>query len=211
MTGMLIVYDADGNVVGTRDYQVIYDPDTLEPIGLADYSAHEENGGEASDWGMVLTYDHVFDKKGNETQVLRDPQPVKGCKVWPEWIGGYAHFFKVELDGPPGNKRIKALVHKNSGHRRERSSIEAAIAERINDKKVEAKKRGDDFRKEAKAKGLPRNVVDAMPDPEPEPADLRDLLGGPDRPLQLDDQGHTKPRAAKSQKPNLPVIAVGKG
>ena len=51
--------------------------------------------------------------------------PAQG--TWPEWIGGRAHDFKVELQG----KQIKALVHKASGHRRERAPVEAEISRRI--------------------------------------------------------------------------------
>jgi hypothetical protein len=187
MLRSLIAYNAAGEVVGTLDQLVRYD-DEGDVLGVVDFEAQESAGRKLRDVWEVST--------------------AVGSATWPEWLGAKAHNFTVELDA---DKRIKALVHKDSGHRRERADIEAAIQGRINDKKAEAKKRGDDMRKDAKAKGLPRNVVDAMPDPEPEPADLRDLVGGPDRPLLLDEDGHTKPKAAKSQKPSLPVISVGKG
>ena len=48
--------------------------------------------------------------------------------MWPEWLGGAAQDFRVELAGKAGHKHIAALVHKKSGHRRERAAIEAAIA-----------------------------------------------------------------------------------
>jgi hypothetical protein len=43
-------------------------------------------------------------------------------------------------------------------------------------------------------------------DPEPGAADIRDLVGGPDRPLLLDENGKTMARP-KVERPNLPVVA----
>jgi hypothetical protein len=158
--GQVLHYDAAGNVTGTTDWMVLYD-ETPErkPIGLVDFAAHEEAGGEMTD---------IF--------ILGDPD-TKGCKVWPEWLGGAAYDFRVELEGPAGKKRIKALVHKTSGYRRERADIEAAIAERI----------------EAAGDG---------------PADISDLVGGPDRPLLIGVDGKTKPRPAGPARPHLPVAGV---
>lgn len=110
MPGMLIAYDADGNVVATLDYMVATDDDG-NTVGLVDFAAHEDAGGEhTAIWN-----------------VASDAVEVRGSKVWPEWIGNRAHDFLVELEGEPGRKRIKALVHKTSGHRRERAAVEAAI------------------------------------------------------------------------------------
>lgn len=151
--GMLLAYLADGSVVGTLDYLVQYDDDGV-PLGLVDFAKHEENGGNATDYCTI--------------------DSAVGAKVWPEWLGGSALDFKVELEGPAGNKRIAALVHKTSGYRRERVAIETEIDKRIKD-----------------AKGAP--------------ADIRDLVGGPDKPLQLDDEGKTKEKVTTTR-PNLPLI-----
>ena len=151
--GMLLAYNAPGDVVATLDYLVQYD-DNGDPLGLVDFAAHEQAGGDLTDIWSV----------GNAT----------GSKTWPEWIGSAAHFFRVELIGPAGGKHIAALVHKTSGHRRERSTVEANIALRI-----------------------------AVYDPEP--ADIRDVVGGPDRPMQLDDDGKVKIKAPVVR-PNLPLI-----
>lgn len=152
----LIAYDAAGNVVATLDYCVAKDADG-NIVGLLDFEAHETAGGRLRD-------------------IWENDQAV-GSGTWPEWIGGRAYDFRVELDPHPGpaRARIMGLVHKGSGHRRERAQIEAAIAERI-----------------AQAKG--------------EPADIRDLVGGPDRPLLIDANGRTQPREP-TRRPNLPVIA----
>jgi hypothetical protein len=155
--GMLLGHDAAGDVVATLDYVVQYDDDGV-PLGLVDFAAHEEAGGEMTD---VWTVSNAV-----------------GSHVWPEWIGSRAHDFRVELVGPPGNKRIAALVHKTSGHRRVRAIIDSVIATRMS---------------EAALAHIP--------------ADLRDLVGGPDRPLNLDDEGKTKARAPRVR-PALPLVSA---
>jgi hypothetical protein len=132
MLSMLIAYDAAGNVVGTLDYLVARDENEIA-IGLVDFSAHMTRGGKLRDVWEVSN--------------------AVGSDTWPEWIGGRAHDFRVELTG----KKISALVHKQSGHRRERHEIEQAIA-------------------------------DVQPD-EQGTKDLRAVVGGPMRPIPLDDQG----------------------
>jgi hypothetical protein len=149
----LLAYDASGTIAGTLDYLVAHDEHG--EAGFVDFAAHEEAGGEHIDIWIVSN--------------------AVGSKVWPEWLGGAAHDFRVELTGPPGNKRISALVHKTSGHRRERADIEAAIAERI-----------------AQADGAP--------------ADIRDLVGGPNRPIRLDLNGRTAARGP-AVKTTLPLVA----
>jgi hypothetical protein len=161
MLTMLLAYDAAGNVIATLDYLVQYDDTPArDPLGLVDFGAHEEAGGEHTAIWQV--------------------QGAAGSKVWPEWIGGRAHDFRVEREGPPGRKHIAALVHKTSGYRRERAAVEDAIASRI-----------------AKAKGAP--------------ADIRDLVGGPDRPLTLTNTGRTARRPAPSPAtlPLVPLASAG--
>lgn len=110
MLTMLIAYDAAGNVVQTNDYMVARSPDG-RVVGLLDFEAHELAGGKLRD--------------------IWSPPNAVGSGTWPEWIGAAAHSFKVELTG----KRITALVHKTSGHRRERASIDRAIAEVLPDER----------------------------------------------------------------------------
>jgi hypothetical protein len=154
---MLIAYANDGSVIATLSHMVSMNEDG-EVVGLVNFDEHERSGGEMTDvWNV---------------------DRAKGSKVWPEWIGGQAHNFRVELEGQPGRKRLAALIHKESGHRRERVSVESAIAQRI-----------------ASSRGAP--------------ADIRDLVGGPDRPLRLDAQGRTEPRPVRVV-PQLPVIATAR-
>lgn len=140
MLSMLLAFDADGNIVATLDHVVARDAEG-NVVGLIDFGAHEAAGGEHTDIWTVSS--------------------AAGSKVWPEWLGGRAHDFRVEKEGPAGQRRIAALVHRESGHRRERAAIEAAIA----------------------AVGSDQNGA----------KDIRHIVGGPGRPLELDDRGRTVP------------------
>ena len=105
MLTMLLAYDADGNVIATLDHMVSRDAQG-KVTGLIDFAAHEATGGKLRD---IWNVDNAV-----------------GSATWPEWIGGQAHDFQVEVD-----KRhklpLRALIHKESGHRRERAALEAAI------------------------------------------------------------------------------------
>lgn len=163
MLSQWVAWDADGNVIATLDSMIVFDDDR-RVIGVVDFEAHERAGGRMRD--------------------IKSHPRAAGSGTWPEWLPGGVHDFKVELDPNPGQARakIKALVHKTSGHRRERAEIEAAISEKI---------------AEAKAEGRA--------------ADLRSLVGGPDRPLRIDEAGRNQPRV-RSERPRLPVVpAKGKG
>ena len=154
----LLAWNAAGEIVATLAHMVAQD-ENGNVIGLVDFEAHNAAGGRLRDvW-------EVSDATGSDT--------------WPEWLGGAAYDFTVELDPNPRNARarIAALVHKKSGHRRERAEIEAVIEDRIQ-----------------KANG--------------KPADIRDVVGGPNRPLLLDENGRTKART-KAKRPVLPVVKRG--
>lgn len=93
--GMLIAYDGAGNVVATLDYAVFIGDDG--PVGFVDFDAQEQ--------------DALLD--------IWNVEGAVGSGVWPEYLGSRAHEFIVERD----NGRIVALVHKASGHRRERDAV----------------------------------------------------------------------------------------
>lgn len=188
MLGMLVAYNAAGAIVEVRRMQVLpfwlaaerglrllgvtIEGTTLtdlegERVGLADFEGHEAEGGALADYG----------RSGSAV----------GSATWPEWLRGRdLRNFDIEFE--PGwsrhtaraerpDHRIAALVHKASGHRRERADLEAEIAGRIAD-----------------AHG--------------EPADIRDLVGGPDRPLLLDDEGRTTVRPVARGRSDLPLLEV---
>jgi hypothetical protein len=187
MLSMLLGYDDDGNVVATLDYMVARD-DAGRVIGLVDFSAHEAAGGELLDIWVA--------------------HRASGSKVWPEWIGSAAHAFRVELEGDPGRKRIGALVHKTSGHRRERAPIEEEIKRRLERSRREVVSLRNAMRKHLRAEGASDPEADELAARvDPAPVDLRDLLGGPDRPLQLDDRGRTRRKLPPKGTPShLPMM-----
>jgi hypothetical protein len=150
MPAMLLAYDAAGAVIATLDYLVARDEDG-QAFGLLDFEEHERVGGQLTDIWSV--------------------DGAAGSGTWPEYIGARAHDFKVELAG----KRITALVHARSGARRERATIEAAIA------------------------AVP--VVDGA-------RDIRAIVGGPQRPIQLDANGNVHPVVARGTPAHLPVLGL---
>lgn len=188
MLSMLIFWDASGAVVGTLAHLVARDEDG-EVLGLVDFEAHERAGGRIRE--------------------IADVSNATGGGSWPEWLDGGVLDFRVELDPNPGQARAKiaALVHKKSGYRRDRASIEAAIAERTNEAKAEAQKKGKEQRALLRAKGVPEETVVEFTDP-PVKVDLRDLLGGPNKPLLVDDDGKTM-KKPKVERPNLPIVGRG--
>jgi hypothetical protein len=139
----LIAYDAAGNGMDTLESMAALDA-AGNVIDLIDFAAHEAAGGEATDIWVRLG--------------------AAGAKAWPEWLGSQVTQFQVELVGPPGRKRIAALIHKASGYRRERDAIEAAIE---------------------------KEAADMMLSDGTRAKDLRPIVGGPGRPLILDGQGRT--------------------
>lgn len=154
---MLLAYDSSGTIVAFLDQMIARDPDG-HVLGLIDFAAHEDAGGKLRD--------------------IWDVQTATGSGTWPEWIGPRAFDFKAELTG----KRITALVHRTTGHRRERAIIEAAIqAEPI----IESP-RGDRVK------------------------DIRHIVGGPTRPLILDDSGRTVAVRRSGTAAHLPVSRVSR-
>jgi len=167
---MLIAFDAAGDIIDTLDRVVVYGPDG-QVVGLVDFAAHEAAGGSLTDvWHVAV-----------------DGVPASGSGTWPEFLGGRAHDFRVErADG-----RIVALVHKVSGHRRERADAEEAVREIV------------------------REIVgrDLDPDQPPDRAHntrraLRERLGSPSRPLGLDAAGRTATAPERPQRPVLPLVGA---
>jgi hypothetical protein len=145
----LLAYDAAKNVIATLGHVVASD-ESGHALGLVDFDSHEQSGGRLRD---------IWEVSG-----------AVGSGTWPEWLGGAAHSFRVELDS---SKRIVALVHKTSGQRRERAAIVSAI------------------------EAVP--VIDGK-------RDIRHLVGGPTRPLTLDEHGRNATRSAGEKPPHLPII-----
>lgn len=103
-----------------------------------------------------------------------------GSGSWPEWLGASVHDFRVELDHGEAH-RIRRLVHQRSGHVRHRDRIDREIARR-HAAEVKAIRKTLGLRKDAEVS------VDGVV------VDLRDLLGGPGKPLEIDDDGRNTKR-----------------
>ena len=171
MLSMLLYYARDPGdpsrliVVGTRDVRVIPmrvarelgltvveltgegTPDD-EALAVADFAAHEASGKPLRAYGVNGT--------------------ALGAATWPEWLT-HSDLAQMYLELEPGWDRmtdprsrpahaLRALIHRDTGQRRERTHIEAAVGRRV----------------AAAGDGA---------------ADIRDLVGGPDRPLHLTQGG----------------------
>jgi hypothetical protein len=191
MLSALIAYMDNGAV--DVDGVPLYDVIAMKPMQRApnpdgtwrfrDFEEMELAGEEFTDVWIVEKWPGEYG--------VGTPQPARGSKSWPEWIDRTTDF-RVRLEGPPGRKRIAALVHMRSGHRRERRAIDEAIAGRIRAAQDAAIANGPLLRELYVDAGVVSSEeAHEIPDPDPDPVDLRDILGGPTRPLSLDDDGRT--------------------
>lgn len=100
----LIAYDRSGNIVTVLDFLVL--PDGEGSYGLVDLEETE--------------------RSGVKLRGLWEVSGASGSAHWPEHLGERFHEFKVERD-----RRFalpaRRLVHRGSGHVRERVAIEAAV------------------------------------------------------------------------------------
>lgn len=189
MLGMLIYYDASMRTVEIRRSQVM--PLWLaRELGVAYIGASLPDGAPLTtrDGDVAVMADFAaHEERGGALIDYGANGLAVGAATWPEWLHG-RDVRNCDLELEPGwsrhtsrserpDYRIAALVHKTSGYRRERAAIEEAIADRIIVAHAEASATG-------------REPV----------ADLRTLVGGPDRPLRLDDDGRTIGRSPATPK-----------
>lgn len=226
---MLIAFDENDIAFETLESCHFLD-EQGHAVDLIDFEAHELAGGQLTDiwfveqdqpaiegqappagWSVCAggwVHGHV-----EGSPITPEPcpggewrKPAAGSGTWPQWLD--ARGWKAERSGPPGQRRITALIHPTSGFRRERAAIEGEIERRLAEKRAEADQRTATLRasflrlRDAAGRFISRQLIVI----EPEPADLRDLLGGPDAPLVLDGEGRTLPRPQWSgSPPHLPV------
>lgn len=145
-----------------------------EVVGTLDYLVARDETGK-----VLGLYDFAaHEAKGGK---LRDfwqfsPAQAVGSGTWPEFLGHRAHEFRVELEG----KRIVRLHHP-SKHVRHRVRVEDAITKAHESAIAE-------IRKQAKLrKGLDVEITAPV-------VDLRAIVGGPSKPLELDEDGRTRPK-----------------
>lgn len=102
----LIAYDRSGNVAVVLEFLVLPDEDGV--FGLVDFEEAERSG---------LKLRNLWEVSG-----------ASGSCHWPEHLGERFHEFRVERDRR-FSLSARRLVHRRSGHVRERATIEAAVQE----------------------------------------------------------------------------------
>lgn len=164
MLGMLVAYDAAGRVVRTLGAMTRRDAGG-NVVGLIDFESMERLGAPLTD---------IWIAGGGAV----------GSGTWPEWLGAATHEYRVELEPgwsrhaiPPSRPhRIRALIHigrpPSVGFD---GSIRPGVA-------------GSGYRRERAS--IERRIA-ARIEASEGPADIRDLVGGPDRPLRVDATGRT--------------------
>lgn len=144
----LVAYDRSGNITTVLEFLVL--PDGEGGYGLVDLEEAERSG---------LKLRELWEVSG-----------ASGSAHWPEHLGERFHEFRVERDRR-FSLPARRLVHRRSGHVRDRAAIEAAVQE---------------------AKGRPR---------EERAAALRAAIGHEFAPLDLDRDGRTAERQRDAEPP----------
>ena len=153
----LIAYDRLGNIVVALEFLVL--PDGAGSYGLVDLEEAERSG---------LKLRSLWEVSG-----------ASGSTHWPEHLGERFHEFRVERD-----RRFalpaRRLVHRGSGHVRDRVAIEAAVQQ-----------------------------AKALPDPVARRQALADIVGHPHRTIELDADGRTRAQVDRQpEAPGRPPLRV---
>lgn len=110
-----------------------------------------------------------------------------GAGTWPEWLGARAHEFRVEVD-PTETRRIRRLTHVGGRPRHKDDTPTPGsghVRERVQ---------------------VEQAIADRIAQAKGEPADIRDLVGGPERAMKLDEKGRSLTFEARP--PSLPMVAL---
>lgn len=147
----LIAYDRSGNVIAVIEDLVLPDEDGV--MRSVDVEATEADDVKLRD--------------------LWEVSGASGSTTWPEHLGPRFLEFRVHID-KRFNLRGRRLIHRGSGHARDRDAIEEAVVRRVEETEVT---RG-------------RRVVDVRP-----------VLGDSAHPLALDDDGRDVVKADRDPEP----------
>lgn len=167
---MMVAWDKDGQVVATCSFMARMEDG--EVVGHYDFDAAELGGHSLRDLWVV-------------------PRAV-GSGAWPEQLGVQAQAFKVETRPGPkgGTHKVVALVHKDSGHRRERAPIHAEVDRRVGAARAQEALTGTYG-----------------------PPNITDLVGGygDNRGLALDEHGRDMPKVVGRPAPDIPYVRTRPG
>lgn len=143
---------------------------------------------------------------------VAEPHPtIAGAGTWPEFLADPCSF-RVDLRPGPkgGSHRVRALVHRVSGHRRDRAALGAEVQRRVDASLARVQERRAERARVVAARGdadghPPTDLMlDAI---EPEPVDVGDLFGGPDHPIRVDADGRTvEVVRRRGPRTRLPVV-----
>ena len=102
----MLAWDEGGNVIASCDQLIGLDDEGKR--GWVDTAAHEMSG--------------------QRMRRLWNVNGAVGSGSWPEYLGGRAHEFRVEVSPDRSLPLIRRLVHRESGYVRDREAIEARLA-----------------------------------------------------------------------------------
>lgn len=159
-------------------------------IATLDYMVHADDAGQP----IGLVDFAAAEAAGIELTDIWRVQGARGSGSWPEWLGTRAHEFRVIRD-PSRPHPIVELEH-------------VGIPDASDEKGRRTPIRGSGVRR--RRADVESSIAERVAVAAGSAADVRDLVGGPDRPLQLDEQGRTVGRAASGSRPRLPTIAPGR-
>lgn len=159
-------------------------------IATLDYMVHSDEEGNPVG---IVDFEAV-ERAGVPLLDVWNVEGAKGSGTWPEWIGSAALEFRVERD-PDSSHPIRELVHIGLPESVDHSG------NRIPPKQGSGHRRRRD--------DVERMIAERISKAGGSPADIRDLVGGPDRPLLLDNEGRKAVRSTAPQRPKLPLASVG--
>lgn len=158
-------------------------------IATLDYAVARNEAGEPI--GLVDFAAH--EAAGGQLTDIWTVRGAAGSGTWPEWLGAAAHGFRVEREEDGRPHRITALVHAGAPAWSDREGVVHPATE------------SSGHRRERHA--VEAAIAERIAAARGAPADIRDLVGGPERALLLDESGRTRERRPVVS-PSLPIVRV---
>lgn len=206
----MIALDEAGEVVGFVDFEahelaggsmtdiIVFGAvavDELPPLPHARFPpVSDDPDAPASRTVYLMPERQTYRNRGGSWVAEAHPT-IAGAGTWPEFLDD-PHAFRVDLRPGPkgGTHKVRALVHRRSGFRRDRAALEAEVQRRVDASLARAEERRAERAVAMAARGdaaghPPADLMAGAIDPEP--VDVGDLFGGPDHPIRVDADGRT--------------------